>query len=284
MIAIFQALRGLYRIENSKESNTNHGPKRGILLIYAIKFLYSFLLPPGLFIVLLAAAGIWLWMKRNKPPAIGAIAFALILYLCSNGVVSDAMTRSLENSYAPPSDLVGDVIVVLGGGATEDTPDIDGEGNLYGSAANRLLAAARLYQKTGLPILFSGGKVFADTGNEAEIAKRQLIGLKVPADRVLVENRSLNTAQNADFTGELLKINHMTKPILVTSAFHMRRSVMDFRRAGISVVPYPVDYKVSRRASYSLNKWSPSSSAMDGISSCLKEYLGILAIKLLHKK
>ncbi|NBC71401.1 YdcF family protein [Paenibacillus sacheonensis] len=253
-------------------------------MIYLIKFAYGFLLLPGIFVVLLGAAGIWLWIKRSKSQAIGAFAFALLLYLCSIGAISDGIMRNLEHGYAPPSDVAGDVIVVLGGGATDDTPDIDGEGNLYGSAGNRLLAAARLYRKTGLPILFSGGKVFADTGNEAEIAKRQLIGLQVPADRILVENRSLNTAQNAEFTGELLKNHHLTKPILVTSAFHMKRSVLDFRKEGIAVVPYPVDYKVSLRASYSLNKWSPSSSAMDSISTCLKEYIGIMAAKLLHNK
>ncbi|QHW32095.1 YdcF family protein [Paenibacillus rhizovicinus] len=249
-------------------------------MIYVIKFIYSFLLPPGIFIVLLAGAGVWLWIKRSRPPAIGAFAFALLLYLCSINVISDGVMRSLENGYAPPSGLAGDVIVVLGGGATVDTPDIDGEGNLSGSAGNRLLAAARLYQRTGLPILFSGGKVFADTGNEAEIAKRELIGLRVPADRILVENRSLNTSQNAEYTGELLALHHLTKPILVTSAFHMKRSVMDFREAGMSVVPYPVDYKASRRASYALNKWSPSSTAMDNISVCLKELLGIMVVKL----
>jgi uncharacterized SAM-binding protein YcdF (DUF218 family) len=252
-------------------------------LIYAIKFIYSFLLPPGLFIVLLAAAGIWLWMRRDKAPAIVAFALALLLYSCSINAISDGLMRSLENSYMPPGDLAGDVIVVLGGGATADTPDIDGEGNLSGSAGNRLLAAARLYAKTGLPVLFSGGKVFADSGNEADIARRQLLGLKVPADRILVEDRSLNTSQNAEFTGKLLALHHLTKPILVTSAFHMKRSAADFREAGISVVPYPVDYRVSRRASYSLDKWTPSSSAMDTVSACLKEYLGIAAVKWLHR-
>lgn len=252
-------------------------------MIYVIKFLYSFVLPPGIFIVILLAAGAWLWIKRNKAPAIGALAFALLLYACSISAISDGLMRSLENSYAPPAEAEGDVIVVLGGGATVDTPDIDGVGNLYGMAGNRLLTAARLYQQTGLPILFSGGKVFADSGNEAEIAKRQLIGLKVPADRILVENRSLNTSQNAVFTGELLARRHLTRPILVTSAFHMKRSVMDFREAGIAVVPYPDDYRVSRRASYALNKWSPSSTAMDSLSACLREYLGIAASALFHR-
>jgi uncharacterized SAM-binding protein YcdF (DUF218 family) len=252
-------------------------PNGDVALLYMIKFLYSFLLPPGLFIILFGAIGVWLWVRRRRAFSIGVLVATTIFYLSSISAVTDGVMRSLENRFAPPATIEGDVIVVLGGGATADTPDLDGQGNLYGGAANRLIAAARLYFQTGLPILFSGGQVFTDTGNEANIAKRQLIGLKVPEDQIYIENRSLNTEQNAEYVGKLLEEHHFAKPILVTSAFHMRRAVLNFEQAGITVQPYPVDYQVSRRSSFGLNKWSPASAALSNLSTSLKEYLGIAA-------
>ncbi|WP_135556883.1 YdcF family protein [Paenibacillus cymbidii] len=249
-------------------------------MIYLIKFGYSFLLPPGIFILALAAAAVWMLRKRERGMALALAVVALALYVCSTTLVSDSLVRSLEIRYEPPQAIDGDVIVVLGGGATEDTPDIDGSGNLSGAAGNRLLAAARLHFRTGLPILFSGGKVFADTGNEADIAKRQLLALGVPASAVYAENRSLNTEQNAEYTAQMMADHRLAKPLLVTSALHMKRAVMNFERAGVAVTPYPVDYRVSRHSAFGLHRLSPVSYALDNVGASLKEYLGIVAIQL----
>lgn len=62
-------------------------------------------------------------------------------------LTAELLMGGLERKYAQPSRIDGDVIVVLGGGATSGTPDMDGEGNLSGAAANRLLTAARLYRR-----------------------------------------------------------------------------------------------------------------------------------------
>lgn len=249
-------------------------------MIYVIKFGYSFLLPPGLFILALAVAALWMLRKRQHGMALALAVVGLALYVCSTTLVSDSLVRSLENRYEPPQAIDGDVIVVLGGGATEDTPDIDGSGNLSGAAGNRLLAAARLHVRTGLPILFSGGKVFADTGNEADIAKRQLLALGLPENAVYAENRSLNTEQNAAYTARMMADHRLSKPLLVTSALHMKRAVMNFERAGLTVVPYPVDYRVSRHSAFGLHRLSPASYALDNVGASLKEYLGIAAIRL----
>ncbi|MFD1906166.1 YdcF family protein [Paenibacillus rhizoplanae] len=104
---------------------------------------------------------------------------------------------------------------------------------MSGPAANRLLAAARLYRETGLPIIFSGGQVFADSGNEADIARRQLIGLGIPAEDILPESRSLNTEQNAVNTAKLMQEHGLSRPVLVTSGFHMPRSMVQFEHAGL---------------------------------------------------
>ncbi|ASA22165.1 YdcF family protein [Paenibacillus donghaensis] len=248
-------------------------------MIYLIKFIYSFVLPPGIFVVLLLGMVVWLW-KHNRRPAQVLLAVTLLLYLSMTPLVSDTLISSLERQYTQPAAVEGDVIVVLGGGATSGTPDLDGEGNLGGSAANRLLTAARLYRQTGLPILFSGGQVYADSGNEADIARRQLIGLGIPEEDVLAENRSLNTAQNASNTAGLMAEHGFARPILVTSGFHMPRSMALFKRAGLTALAYPTDYQASRPMSLYANKFTPFAGAVSTTGVALKEYLGLLAVKL----
>lgn len=238
--------------------------------------MYSFILPPGLFVLLFAAAAVWVW-RKNRGPALGLLGITLLLYLSMTSLVADPLIGSLEQKYNQPADIDGDVIVVLGGGASSGNPDVDGEGNLLGPAANRLLTAARLYRETGLPILFSGGQVYSDSGNEADIAKRQLIGLGIPEADILAENQSLNTEQNAIHTASLMKSHGYSRPVLVTSGFHMPRAMLQFEHAGLSPLPFPTDYIASRDTSFYLGKFSPSPGAAENTGIALKEYLGIVA-------
>ncbi|WP_028591336.1 YdcF family protein [Paenibacillus massiliensis] len=248
-------------------------------MIYLIKWLYSFVLPPGLFVILLLGISIWIWKKQRRA-AITLLGVTVLLYASMIPLTGDLLVGTLERQYAQPQETHGDIIVVLGGGATQGTPDLDGEGNMLGSAANRLLTAARLYEQTGLPILFSGGQVFPDSGNEADIARRQLLGLGVPPQNIYTENRSLNTEQNASYSAFLLQEEGFQRPILITSAFHLPRAVLQFERAGIEVTPFPTDYLASQPQHWYAGKFSPSPGASSVIGTAFKEYLGIAALKL----
>lgn len=250
-------------------------------MIYIIKFVYSFVLPPGLFIILLLGLVIWLW-KKNRRPALVLLGVTLLMYFSMTPLVSDALIGGLERKYPQPDTLQGDVIVVLGGGASSGTPDIDGEGNLYGSAANRLITAVRLHKLSGLPILFSGGQVFSDSGNEADIAKRQLLGLGVSETDILTDNQSLNTEQNAVNTAAILQEKGLKHPVLVTSGFHMPRAMQQFKNAGLTAQAYPTDYIASAENSLQPSKFTPSPGAISTTGTALKEYLGLLAAHLFN--
>lgn len=221
----------------------------------------------------------WLW-RKNRGPALLLSGITLLLYLSMTSLVADPLISSLERKYEQPAVIDGDVIVVLGGGASSGNRDLDGEGNLLGPAANRLLTAARLYRETGLPILFSGGQVYADSGNEADIAKRQLIGLGIPESVILAENQSLNTEQNAVNTAALMKAQGYSRPVLVTSGFHMPRAMLQFEHAGLTPQAFPTDYISSRGSSFYLGKLSPSPGSAGNTGIALKEYLGIVAALL----
>lgn len=242
------------------------------------QFIYSFLLPPGLFILFLFGFGIWLIIKHNKMAGRITLILALALYLVSTPFISYPLLHSLETRYQPPTKPDGDVIVMLAGGATYDTPDIGGNGMLNGSGANRLLATARLQRMTGLPVILSGGNPVEN--NESEIAMRQLIGLGIPGNNIILDETSRNTKENAENTKALLIKLQLSHPILATSAFHMERSMKNFAKFGVSAIPFPTDYLVDNRFDVVLLSFAPSASALSNTSTAIKEYLGLLAIKM----
>ena len=249
------------------------------MLIYLIKFLYStFLFPPGIIIIALLLLCFYLY-RRHTGVAKIVIVLTFIFYLTTIPLVGDQLIGSLERQYQPPIDARGDVIIMLGGGATLDTPNVYGLGHLSGFAAHRLLTCAQLYHKLNLPIIVSGGKVLETTGSEADIAKLILMGLGVPKDKVIIENKSLNTTENAIYTKRLIEQYNFSQPILVTSAFHMKRSVLQFDKAHLSVIPYPTDYQTNLHNSFQPHQLWPTASALLDVSLALKEYVGILAVK-----
>lgn len=248
-------------------------------MLYVLKVIYStFFIPPGIFLFLLLALTVWLYHRQRQSASL-LLGFTVFFYLCTIPAVADPVIRSLEMRYTPPAAFSGDVIVLLGGGATMDTPNIDGHGHLSGYAANRLLTAAQLYHKYKLPILTSGGKVLETTGTEAEISRTILLGLGVPDDKIIVEKQSLNTTQNAEYSKKLLDSQGFSQPVLVTSAFHMPRAVLRFQKAGIKVLPWPTDYQANVHNLVSWFDFIPSSGALTNIALAVKEYLGLAAIK-----
>lgn len=167
--------------------------------------------------------------------------------------------------YSPPAQIESvdaDVIVMLGGGAIADVPDVDGVGVLCSAPANRVLTAVRLQKRLNLPILLSGGQVYSDSGAEAIIAARILQSLGVPEDKILLETKSVNTTQNAIYSAEILREQKFTKPIVVTSAFHMRRAVLNFARQGFEVIPCPTDFTVPRSPNFYYTKLRPQAEAL----------------------
>ena len=245
-----------------------------MLMVYVIKFIYSFLIPPGIFPTALFILSFFAY-KRNKFLFKGILFIAVVQYILVIPITGQLLLHPLEQKYRVPSQLNGDVLVWLGGGATLDTPDIDGQGHLSGAASSRLLTTVQLYKRTKLPIILSGGQVFQDSGNEAYIAKRMLISLGVNPNDIYIEDKSLNTEQNAKFTAILLEKHHFKKPILVTSAFHMVRAVQHFENEGITVQAFPTGYLQSNKIHLYPNQFAPSNNNSAFIA--IKEYIGIVA-------
>ncbi|RLQ96854.1 YdcF family protein [Falsibacillus albus] len=246
-------------------------------MLYLIKFLYSFFLPPGIFVLILLGLSIWFYRKKNRTASSAFFVCSLLFYIFSTPWLGEKIIHQLEYKYTQPKQVNGDVLVMLGGGAVL-APDIGGSGILTDSATNRLITTARLYKKTHLPIIVSGGEVYPDNGNEGEITKRQLLDLGVPADKIIIDNKSLNTEQNAFYTKKLLDQHQFKRPVLITSAFHMKRAVLCFTQEDVEVQPFPCDYRTSAKPPVYANKFTPGN--FEDISLAAKEYLGAFVLKV----
>ncbi|GFZ33951.1 hypothetical protein CSC2_44770 [Clostridium zeae] len=247
-------------------------------MIYVFKFIANLILPPGCFIILVIVLGV-LQYRREKKIAKLPLIIAALIYITSIPLTANFMIHSLEYKFSQPSKLNGDVIVMLGGGATLSSPDLSGAGNLSGSSANRLLTTARLHNKTNLPIIISGGSVYGEIGSEAEIAKRQLIDLGISEKDIIAEDKSRTTTENAIYTSKIMENHHFLKPILVTSAFHMDRSIINFTSANIkNVIPYPSDYFTNAKLTIGFKSFVPNASSFDTTVIALHEYLGMLQL------
>ena len=251
-------------------------------MVYLLKFGAAWVLPPGIFFLALWYIAWRLYRKEEKRLAGMLAALVFVFYLLSTSLVSERVMGALEGAYQPPENPQGDCIIMLGGGAYPDTPDVSGRGTLCASPANRLLTAVRLQKQLDVPIILSGGQVYSDSGPEAVIASRILKDLGVPEDKIIVEGKSINTTQNARFSTGIMRERGLKKPVLVTSAFHMRRSVLNFQKCGMEVTAYPADYRVNPRHDFHYNKLKPSIGAIDDNVLVMQEVLRALVTRYLE--
>ena len=249
-------------------------------MIYAIKFLYSWVLPPACFVVAL----MWLaWRLRRKSRGLAGMVWLLaaLMYVLSIQPVSEALLRPLEYRHPLPLQVEGDSILLLGGGSMADVQMPQGwVGQVLDVPAQRILGAYVLHRRTGWPIVTSGGDGYRGDGREAVVMRDILVSLGMTPDKIILEDRSLNTTENAIFSAAIMKQRGLSRPVLVTSAFHMARSVEEFKQAGVVAIPYPVGYYVPRGSYWNATSWVPSASALRGTGIALKEYLGLAALKV----
>ena len=221
-------------------------------------------MPPGIFVILLTALAAKLFRIDKKLSLIVFVGTAIFYLLCTS-LVAEKFMGWLEKMYMPPAQVEtsgADVIVLLGGGAISQVPDVDGVGALCASPANRLLTAVRLQKILDVPILISGGHVYSESGAEAEISARVLKSLGVADDKILIETKSVNTTQNARYSAEILRDKNFKKPLLVTSAFHMKRALLNFNLCNFEPIPYPTDFTVAHNPTFHYTKLRPRAEAL----------------------
>jgi uncharacterized SAM-binding protein YcdF (DUF218 family) len=163
--------------------------------------------------------------------------------------------------------------IVPGGFAS---PDADANG-YFNATADRFIQAVKLY-KTGhiKHILISGGngKENEKSFREAAWVRGELVSVGIPDSVIFTEDKSNNTKENAIYSKQILDSLHLTPPyLLITSAFHMPRAALVFKKAGVDVVPFPCNYNIGR-GSFSAWDLIPTPSTLLGWDAFLKETVG----------
>ncbi|MDB5536684.1 MAG: YdcF family protein [Devosia sp.] len=226
--------------------------------------------------LLLVVLGLLLSIRLRKSGVSMAVLGVLVLAVSSFTTTGALLIRPLEERFERPAwpQHVG-AIIMLGGasnGPISAARQIS-EFNLAGDRFAETLRLAQLYPEA--KIVISGGMAVLQDGGEpeAETAQRFFLGLGIPQDRLVLEGQSRNTEENAEFSKSLLAGIEGPK-LLVTSAFHMPRSMGLFRKAGIEVLPWPTDYRSSGLEGFGVDVTNPVDNLMT-TTTAIREWIGL---------
>lgn len=221
--------------------------------------------------------------RARRAAALAAIAWAL-LWVAGTPVAAATLTRALEVPADDPA-LAGSLrdvdparvaMVVLGGGMRSGPPSAPPLERLHGGSLPRAMGAARIWKEHRCGTVVVTGASGTPVRDDMAVGMRDLmVALGVPSDVILLEPDAIHTRQNAERSLALLRARGtFDRIVVVTSALHMRRSLAEFRRAGVEAVPAPVDHLGYAPAG--VIGWVPSSGGLWLTSKAVHEVLGRL--------
>ncbi|MDD3343560.1 MAG: YdcF family protein [Sulfurospirillaceae bacterium] len=255
--------------------------------LYIVSKLFTYLvLPPGIFILLFLFASFFMRKFRFFFMMCGFCFYAL-----SNSYVADSLLTPLEKPYNIPLQASNvDAVVVLGGGSHQGVANLP----LSDEANKRALWAIMIAKKLNLPVLFSGAganQIYSESSAFLDTAKaiQTYFSLEIPQTVKLsekqfsmhMENKSLDTYENAKLCQHMFEQDGILHPTiyLVTSAYHMRRSIALYEHFGFTVIPAATSFKISSQEKdfwdYLPNMWALEKSYI-----ALHEYVGLLSLTL----
>ena len=217
--------------------------------------------------------------RRRLALILVTLGFSTLLLGCLPSV-SNRLWASLESGVAPTlkPDVTYDAVVLLGGvvspqGSLKEDP-------AWNDNVERLLEVRQLLTTGRAKVaIVSGGKLGGDLLTEADYLARELELLGVPKEQVLIEPKANNTRENATESKRLLEQLGAKRVVLVTSAFHMPRSIGCFRAVGVEVDTLPVDYRM--RDPSADPHLAPRAEYLAQSSRALHEWLGRLVYRVM---
>lgn len=253
-------------------------------MFYAASKLALFLLLPSTLAFGSLFAGLGLAATGWRPRLGWRLVWGGVLAVLIGGLLplGNALMLPLEQRFSGvPQPAAGDGfsgIIILGG--FEDPWVSSGRGGLaVNEAAERLTEGVRLARMwPQAKVVFTGGSAAVLFKQEAAggAVRRFLLDMGIAADRIVIEDRSRTTHENALLTRSLVKPEPGQRWVLVTSAWHMPRAVGVFRQAGFDVIPYPVDYRTSGPRDL-MRTFERIPAGLDRLDVAAREWIGLLA-------
>ncbi|CAI2934533.1 YdcF family protein [Aminobacter niigataensis] len=249
------------------------------MFFYLSKVFWFFAQPLNLAILLLLTGLVASFFGRRRLFRAAALLATLVLATAAWTSFGALMLNPLEERFPhPPAPGKVDGIVVLGGGF-EGAINLARGGYELNSGGDRFVETAilaRRYPDARVVVSGGSGALMLEGEGDADTAPRLLEALGVSRDRLILENRSRNTYENALFSKELVTPKPGETWLLVTSAFHMPRSMALFAKAGFAVVAWPVDYRTSGEEGIGLFTDNPADS-LQNTTMAVREWVGLVA-------
>ncbi|WP_426478692.1 YdcF family protein [Chryseobacterium sp. CBSDS_008] len=233
------------------------------------------------FLLFLAVVIIALLKRKNKRKNLRAgicILVVLVIIMIGNGFLGKLTSGYLQKSYVHTTmnkntASQNPVIVVLGGGVV----DVDNVEKLHTMSYSRLVTAYQLYheyRKNNLPCkIIISGKGRGHT-SEAELFSENFKKMGVSDADIIKEDKSMNTYENAKYSSKIIKQMAPSHIYLVTSGFHMKRSVSLFQTFGLNPAPQTSDF-IDTEITIFPNSYNAAFTFV-----MLKEVLGIWQVQL----
>lgn len=254
-------------------------------MFFALSKTVGYILMPSNFLIGLGLLGAALMLTRfaRTGRRLAVVAFVL-LAVCGFSPLASLLLRPLESRFPKWDASRGqpDGIVVLGGSLDVDMSAAHGM-PVIGGAADRIVGAAALaHRYPNARIVYTGGSpnLISNDAKEADYATALFEGLGVAKSRLILERQSRNTYENAQFS----RLVAMPKPgerwLLVTSAYHMPRSMELFRKAGFPVEAYPVDWQAAAGGPGGFGFYVIAHYGLQAVDIAVREWLGLIAYRI----
>ena len=250
-------------------------------MFFVLSKTFGLLALPTKFMIVLVLLGAILMVTRFAP--LGRkilVAAALLLGVAGFTPLGNLLLAPLEDRFPKWNAGNGapDGIVVLGGPIDPDLSLVHGMPVTLGGADRLIQAAALARRYPNARVLFTGGSAnLVSTGaKEADQAAELFESLGIAKERLILERQSRNTYENAVFSKAMVMPRQGERWLLVTSAYHMPRSVGLFRKAGFPIEPYPVDWRVSNISDFEI-------FAVQGLRRtdvAMREWIGLATYRL----
>lgn len=261
-------------------------------MFFWLKKLISAFLMPLQFSLLLLTAGVLLVALRRRV-RLGwwlLVSGLVVLLAASNKQVGLRLLSPLEARYpsipdlSPPHALPPELarcryIVVLGGGHT-DNPMLPPLQSLSPSAYGRAVEAARLALALPDARLIVSGPANGDNESHAERLVKAIGEFGIARDRFIKIEHARDTEDEAHAAHAIAGAAPVA---LVTSAWHMPRSMALFRGAGVDALACPSDFQARPNIDFRWNDWTFDLTGLDRTTLAVHEYLGLCWLRLRGK-
>jgi uncharacterized SAM-binding protein YcdF (DUF218 family) len=246
-------------------------------VFYVLSKTLDLFLSPLTWALVLAGFGVWgVRTNRRRVAIVLPIAAIATLLVFSAQPVSNALVRSLEAdaSTTMKPDVTYDVVVVLGGIATVNAREVMDLPE-FNDAVDRLVAAHELLRRDRARTI-----LVTSEAAESHALARVLEQWGIAKERILVEDQSRNTRENAVRTAAILNERGLSRVLLVTSAAHMPRAAGCFRAAGVTFDTLSVDRRAID-ASFASFSPLPRAEALAVSTNAIREWCGRIVYRVM---